>query len=302
MKLLPSLLAAVCLIPAAALAPAPTPVAAAQDPAAKAVHLTFGVYQTDKATEMYKQFTPLLEKLQDDVTAKLGRPVDIELRIFRTYDDGITALVDGSVDFVHIGPASYITAKGKKPELRLLAMEHENEQKRFKGVIVVAKNSPIKSLAELKGHSFAFGDKNSTIGRFLVQAELVKNGIHASDLSGFKYLDRHDQVAAAVEHGDFDAGSVKFSTFQKANEKGTLRGLAEFWNVTKPLVARANLDDATFVAIQQALFELKDPAVLKSLKISGFMASTDSDYDFVREGMKKSLEFDAVQPARQPER
>jgi phosphonate transport system substrate-binding protein len=251
---------------------------------------------------MYKLFTPLLESLQDDVSARLSRPVDIELRIFRTYDDGINSLVEGSVDFVHFGPASYIVAKGKQPKLQLLAMEHENGEKRFKGVIVVAKNSPIKTIEDLRGRRFAFCDRNSTIGRYLVQALLVEHGIHASDLPGSKYLERHDQVAAAVEHGDFDAGSVKVATFLKANEKGTLRKLAEFDNVTKPLVARAGLDDATFAAIQQSLIEFKDLGALKALKISGFMAAADSDYDFVREGMKKSAEFDVPAPVPQPER
>lgn len=277
--------------------PSTTPVT--QTPAQKPLHLTFGVYQSDKATEMYKQFTPLLEALQDDVGQKLSRPVDIELRIFRTYDDGINALVSGDVDFVHFGPASYVTAKAREDGIRLLAMEHENHQKTFKGVIIVAKASPIQTIEDLRGKTFAFGDRNSTIGRYLVQKCLVDNNIHAHDLKSYVYLDRHDQVAAAVEHGDFDAGSVKFSTFQKANERDTLRALKMFENVTKPIVARKGLDDAVFVAIQQSLFhidEKTDKAVLKPLKISGFMEASDDDYQMVRDGMKQAELFDPPVP------
>jgi phosphonate transport system substrate-binding protein len=271
----------------------PKPARPAEDPAPKTLHLSFGVYQTDKATEMYKAFTPLLEALQDDLTKRLGRPVDLELKIFHTYDDGINALVAGNVDFVHFGPASYVTAKAREDGIRLLAMEFEgNREKRFKGVIVVGKQSPIRTIEDLKGKRFAFGDPNSTIGRYLVQAELVENHIHARDLADFKYLERHDQVAAAVEHGDFDAGSVKFSTFQKANERGTLRALAVFWNVTKPLVARKGLDEAVFDAIRQSLITLEDPSVLKAMKVAGFMEASDDDYQMVRDGMKKSEEFD----------
>jgi hypothetical protein len=36
-------------------------------------------------------------------------------------------------------------------------------------VIAVQKDSPLKTLAELKGKKFAFGDQNSTIGRYLAQ-------------------------------------------------------------------------------------------------------------------------------------
>jgi phosphonate transport system substrate-binding protein len=256
--------------------------------------LTFGVYQTDKATVMYRMFTPILESIQDDVSKRLERPVDIQLTIFRSYDDGIAALVEGRVDFVHFGPASYIKAKELNPDVQLVAMEHENGEKRFKGVIAVGKNSPIHTIADLKGKRFAFGDKNSTIGRFLVQAELVSHGIHEKDLAGFKYMERHDQVASAVELGDFDAGSVKVGTFKKYEEKGTLRKLCEFDNVTKPVVARAGLDAQVFAALQQAFYALKDESVLKELKITGFLPTSDAEYDFVRKGMKKAEAFESA--------
>jgi phosphonate transport system substrate-binding protein len=256
------------------------------------VFLSFGVYQVDKATEMYKRFTPFLESLQDDVSKRLGSPCEISLSIFKTYDDAIEALVEGRVDFVHFGPASYVTAKERNPDVRLLAMEHDNGQKTFKGVIIVQKKSTIQTIADLRGKRFAFGDKNSTIGRYLVQAELVSNGVTAGDLAHYDYLDRHDRVASAVEHGDFDAGSVKTSTFTKANEKGTLRVLATFDNVTKPVVARAGLDPAVFKALQETLFACTNEAYFKSEKISGFTAASDDDYKLVREGMRKSAEFE----------
>jgi phosphonate transport system substrate-binding protein len=275
--------------------PAPEPSSSRDEPVVQPLALDFGVYQTDKATEMYKRFTPLLEQLSDGVGRRLERPTDIRLTIFKSYDDAIKALVDGTVDFVHFGPSSYILAKKQNPQIELLAMEHDNGEKRFKGVVIVAKDSSIRAIEDLKGKSFAFGDPNSTIGRFLVQAVLVEHGIHAQDLAGYpnlKYFDRHDQVAAAVQHGDFDAGSVKYSTFKKANEKDTLRVIAQFENVTKPIVARAGLDKIVAAGIKDALFELKDPKVLKELGASGFIATSDDEYQFVRDGMKKADAFD----------
>ena len=199
-----------------------------------AFSLTFGVYQSDKATVMYKMFFPVIKYIQANLKRRLGRPVDIQLRIFRSYDEGIESLVAGKVDFVRFGPASYITAKGRNNRIKLLAMEHKSGKKRFKGLIIAGVDSPIRSLTELKGHSFAFGDRNSTIGRYLAQAELVKAGIHANDLRKFDYLGRHDKVARAVELGDYDAGAVKIKTYKKANKNRTLRIVVSFDNVTKP--------------------------------------------------------------------
>lgn len=266
------------------------------DDTAKTLSLTFGVYQSDKATVMYKKLSPILEYLQDDLESRLGRSVDIHLNIFKSYDEGIDALVKGDIDFVRFGPASYLLAKERAPAVQLVAMELENDQKRFKGAVITRTDSPIRSLADLKGKRFAFGDPNSTIGRYLVQAELVKAGVHASDLAGFKYLDRHDKVAAAVDIGDFDAGAVATSSFDKANEKGTLRVVATFDNVTKPWVARANLDKKLVEGLQLGLYALKDAAVLKELKISGFAPTSDDEYRMVRDGMKGADEFEGKRP------
>ncbi len=256
--------------------------------------LTFGVYQSDKATVMYRKFTPVIDAIQEEMERQLARPVDIELRIFKTYEQANDALVAGEVDFVRFGPASYVIAKNRNPNVQLLAMEHKKGEKRFKGVVVVSAGSPIKSLSELKGKTFAFGDRNSTIGRYLVQAELVKAGVYARDLKAYKYLGRHDLVAKAVELGDFDAGSIKIGTYKKIEKKGQLRILQSFDNVTKPWISREGLEPAVFKAIQQAMLGIDDAETLKDLKSSGFLPTSDAEYEFVRKGMGAAKRFGAA--------
>ena len=258
-----------------------------------ALVLEFGVSQSDKATVMYRKLSPVLEWLQNDLEPRLGRSVDIHLTIFKTYDEGIDSLVQGKVDFVRFGPASYISADRRNEGIDLIAMELENGAKRFQGVIAVKQDSPIKTLAELKGKRFAFGDQNSTIGRYLAQAELVKAGIRASDLASFAYLGRHDMVARAVELGDYDAGSMAAGTFEDSRAAGKLRALATFENVTKPWLARAGLDPAVTAGLRASLLSLKDAAVLKELKVSGFAPASDDDYALVREGMKHADGFES---------
>lgn len=255
------------------------------------VSLSFGLYQSDKATVMYRKFVPVLEYLQGNMERQLGRPVDIQLRIFKTYEEANDAIVNGDVDFVRFGPASYSIAKDRNPNIQLLAMEHKKGKKRFKGVVVVAANSPIQSLVDLKGRRFAFGSKNSTIGRYLVQAELAKAGIRANDLGSYEYLGRHDKVFKAVALGDYDAGSVKESTYKRYNGDGAMRVLMSFDNVTKPWVAREGLEPELMQAIQQSLFVLTDTTVLKELKVSGFLPTSDGEYEFVREGMREASHF-----------
>ncbi|MDM8522265.1 phosphate/phosphite/phosphonate ABC transporter substrate-binding protein [Desulfococcaceae bacterium HSG8] len=252
--------------------------------------ITFGCYTSDKPTTMYGKFNLIMDYLQKQLGSE-GINADIKIKIYPSYMKAIDALVKGDCDFVRFGPASYILAKSRNKNIRLLGMEHKNGEKTFKGIFITAKDSPVTSIKELKNRTFAFGSENSTVGRYLSQAELTKAGIRAGDLKSYKYLGRHDKVALAVAAGNYDAGVVKENTYKKYAESKGLRKIGEFLNVTKPWVVRENFDDKLFSALKKALLKLEDKNVLKSLKQHGFLSATDDDYAFVREGMRLSIEF-----------
>ena len=165
------------------------------------VNLTFGVYASDKPTQMIQSFRPLLNDLEVLVSNKLGERVAIKIQISKTYEEGIDELVNGKVDFARFGPASYVAAKQRNDNIRLIAIESHKGKKAFNGVICVKSGSKIKSVKDLAGKTFAFGDKTSTIGRYLSQKHLAANGITAKSLKSYEYLDRHDKVATAVAAG-----------------------------------------------------------------------------------------------------
>lgn len=260
--------------------------------ARETTHLTFGVYTSDKPTVMFRKFKLILSSIEEKMAAQLDRDVKIKLQIYSRYRDAMLALVRGQVDFVRFGPASYVLVKEENPKIELLAIEENEGERRFQGVIFCRTDSSIESLRDLKGKRFAFGDENSTIGRFLAQAKLVEAGIHWDDLSHKEYLGRHDRVVTAVLHRRFDAGAAKIRTFRKYKDRG-LRILESFDNVTKPWVAREGLDPDTLRELREALLSMKDPRALKSIgkKLSGFGRVRDSEYDFVRAGMKRARAF-----------
>ncbi|MDE0737602.1 MAG: PhnD/SsuA/transferrin family substrate-binding protein [Planctomycetota bacterium] len=254
--------------------------------------LTFGVYTSDKPSEMFKKFKPMLRYFEDEIATRIEEAPQIKLVIYKTYELALRAFINDEVDFVRFGPASYVIAKDRNPDVRLLAIEENKGKRRFNGIICVREDSPFGSLADLRGKSFAFGDENSTIGRYLSQAELVEAGVTSNDLEKFDYLGRHDKVVAAVLHGKYDAGAAKESTFAKYKEKG-LRELKAFDNVTKPWVARGGIAENQFIALQDVLLKTTNPDILKtfSKSLSGFAPCKDSEYDFVRKGMESSRSF-----------
>ncbi|MCP4349163.1 MAG: PhnD/SsuA/transferrin family substrate-binding protein [Desulfobacterales bacterium] len=256
------------------------------------VDLIFGLYASDKPTALKKMFDPVLKELEKKAGAKLGEPVKISIKFSKSYEQGVKDFVDGKVDFVRFGPASYVEAKKSNASIDILAAEAKKGKKTFNGIICVLKSSAIHSAGDLKGKSFAFGNKRSTIGRYLSQQYLIKNGIRASDLDRYEYLKNHQAVAVAVARGIFDAGALKESTFKKIVKKGAdLRSVASFLNVTKPWIARAGLPDKVKKALKESLMEIKDPAVLKELKKDGFLPGDDSDYAVIRSTIENNDSF-----------
>ncbi len=269
------------------------------------VRLNFGVYSSNKPTAMVRTFKPSLNALENSIAEKLGRDVDIRMQIAKDYDQGISDLIKGKVDFSRFGPASYIEAKRVNDAVEILAMESKHNEKVFYGIIAVHTDSDIQSVEDLRGRSFAFGDESSTIGRYLSQLYLKSNDLYASDLSNYKYLGRHDIVGTAVGAGDFDAGALNESTFKKLVAKGEpIRELARFPNVTKPWIARQGLDADVFAALQESLWELKDSKALKSLKVDGFFPGSDEDYQTIRTAMENNdvfFERPVVEAAPEPQ-
>ena len=256
------------------------------------VNLVFGAYTADKPTAVVKKFQPFLALLATDLTQEMGQPVNISMKIARTYDEGIDDLVQGRVDFSRFGPASYITAKTASPRIGIIAMETEDGEKVFKGVIAINATSDLTDVAQLRGRSFAFGDNLSTIGRFLAQDLLLNAGITAADLSHFDYLGRHDAVGAAVGAGSFDAGALKSSTFNKLVAKNVpIKILIEFDNVTKPWIHRADLDPMTVEAMRKVFLTMPASAARKSVTKTDFAKGEDKDFESIRRAMNRSVDF-----------
>ena len=258
------------------------------------LQLEFGVYPSDRATVMYRKFSPILEALRVPLENLLDREVHIHMTIFEDYESGIQALASGEIEFVRFGPSSYILAEEINPNIQLLAMELRNGLKRFNGLIVARKDANIENLEDLHGKSFAFGDPNSTIGRFLSQSLLVDNTIFSDSLCSYSFLGRHDLVAKALITGTHQAGALKASTYKKLCDPDEIQIVQAFSNVTKPWIASSELSVEICSAITSALLIIEDQKVIGELGCSGFAEAKPEEYDLVRESMKNALSFQPV--------
>ena len=262
-------------------------------PAARAdVKLVFGVYASDKPSAMVEQIRPTLDVVERNLSSSLHDRVTIELKVLRDYETGISVLTSGKVDFARLGAVSYVEAKTGAPDIELLASELNGDAPYFHGVICVRRDSPIQAVSDLRGKTFAFGAEQSTMGRYVAQLFLARSGITAADLKSFQYLGRHDRVAAAVAAGQFDAGALEETIFNKlAKESLPIRAIASYRDLTKAWVARVGLDAQLKAKLRQALLAVHDPAALSALRFDGFTATTDADYDPTRAAVKENSRF-----------
>ncbi|TNJ45938.1 PhnD/SsuA/transferrin family substrate-binding protein [Phaeobacter sp. B1627] len=256
------------------------------------ITLVFGTYAADKPSAIVRQFRPFLTFLENRMELLLEEEVTIGLRISKDYEESIEDLALGRVDFARFGPASYVHAMERNPQISIIAMESKQGEKRFKGIIAVHKDSDIEQIEDLAGLTFAFGDELSTIGRYLSQTYLLDAGISASDLHDFEYLGRHDLVGEAIGAGKFSAGALKESTFKQLVAKGVpIKALVSFDNVTKPWLARADLNERVLEVMKEIMLSSRNEEMVKRVAKNGFLAGEDRDYDFVRQAMTRSRDF-----------
>jgi phosphonate transport system substrate-binding protein len=252
----------------------------------------FGTYSADKPSAMVKQLRPSLDRIAQRTSDILGEEVEIRLQVVREYEDGVSLIVSGKVDFARLGPASYVVAKQRNPELDILAVESKDGANTFNGVICVRNDSPVTQIGQLKGKSFAFGSSDSTLGRYFSQLALMRAGVYARDLMRYEYLGRHDMVGRAVGSGLFDAGALEETTFANMVAGGVpIRALLTFSNATRPWVARSGLQPRIRDALRQALLHLNDPAALQALRFDGFVEGSDANYEPTRKAMEENPRF-----------
>ena len=256
------------------------------DPMVLAVH----PYLPD--AELLKRFTPLAEYLGKEIG------LHMEIGIGKNYQDHIDSIGLGKVDIAFMGPASYVLLVERYGTKPLLVRLQSRGNAFFHGMVVTRRDSPVKSIADLKARRFAFGDPNSTMSSLLPQFMLLETGIRLAHLKNFEYLGSHDNVALSVLVGDFDAGGVKEEIYRKYKDRG-LAVLA----TTPPIpehvfVARDDLPPEIFDAVQTALFKLNDTEQGRSIlqRIKGKTAEVapakDSDYDKLRHIMQRLHKID----------
>jgi len=245
---------------------------------AKDETLYFGSVAMDIPAIMHRRLSPLVAYL----STQLRQPVSLLLS--PNMGVAINKVAMNQVQIAYLTPVAYIKAH-EKGAAEILVKTVTNFKDSFQLMIVVKDESKINTVGDLKGRSFAFGDKAALLQRAVV----VSAGIQLEQLGRFNFIGHYDNIVRGVLNGDFDAGILKDTKAFSWKGKGiriihTSPRLPPY-NIT----VSSKIDPVLKQKLKSALLRLDirnetHKKIIQSLstKYSGFKASSDSEYDVVR--------------------
>jgi len=212
------------------------------------------------------------------VPTKLFAPAD--------YNGVIQGLLGGTIDMAWLGASGYAKTYLEDPNAvePVLVKVNTDGSYGYYSIGFARKDSGIKSLEDLKGKVFGFGDPNSTSGYLIPSIEIpmltgstMESGAYFGEV---KFTGGHEQTIVAVNNGDADGGvtwadglgnwedGFNSGALRKAVDAGLIdmNDLVEIWR-SKPIPEGP-------VVLRKAL-----PEMVK-LQMTGLMGSLPAmDYD-----------------------
>lgn len=242
------------------------------------------------AAELQTMFAPLTEYLTREVGEK------VTLVVPKNFDGIAEAVKAGKADIGFVNPLIYVQMKNTV-NIEPLALSSEVKSgTRFRGIIIVRKDSGINQLQDLKGKKFSFVEEDSPAGHIFQKLLLSKAGFDVKkDIVMLPYAKTHEGVVMAVFNKTADAGGVREEQLDKM--KGSLDttqlrivGYTDYFP-NWPFFAAPSLNKSTADKLRTALLKLKpnDPQnekILGPVRLTGFIPVSDREYDDLRAAAK----------------
>jgi phosphonate transport system substrate-binding protein len=277
-----------CLLPSLCLALLPVLLPGQATAAESKTTLNIGLIPSEDAQAMIESSKQVLDSLRQ----KTG--LTIKPFVATDYNGVIEALRSGKLDVAYLGPFSYVLANSvANAEAFAVAVTKKNKSSSYKSLIIARKEAGIDTVAQLKGHTFAFVDPSSTSGHLFPKAGLQQAGYNTDKLfSRVIFSGSHDASILAVANDKVDAAAVADRIFTSAIAKGLVKqdDFKVVWSSRpipeSPMVWRKDLDPALKEKLSKAFAEIKDLPWGDQGMLDGFQPTTDAAYDPIRDAAK----------------
>ncbi|MFG0642123.1 MULTISPECIES: putative selenate ABC transporter substrate-binding protein [Delftia] len=277
--------AAACVLAASTLSSLP---ALAAEPAV----LRVSAIPDEAPTELQRKFEPLGKYL----SAQTG--MKVVFTPVTDYAAVVESLATRKLDLAWLGGFTFVQAKIRTNGTAIPIVQRE-EDARFTSKFITA-NPAIKTLADLKGKSFAFGAPSSTSGSLMPRFFLQQDGINPEkDFKTVAFSGAHDATVAFVAAGKAEAGVLNASVWDKLVEsKKVDTSKVRVFATTPPYfdynwTVRGDLDPALVKKLTDAFLAL-DPAkpehkaILELQRAARFVPTQASNYEGIEAAAKSA--------------
>jgi ABC-type phosphate/phosphonate transport system substrate-binding protein len=232
------------------------------------------------------------EKLRKAMSETIKRPVRLDLCFPIQLAPNLKL---GFYDFALVSPACYAEMGDRESFEIVAASVDEAGHAAHSAVLVVAADSELTDVADLRDKKVAFGRRDDARTHHAGLALLSKHGLEKGDLSlsllpvpgSLKHFSEAPELARAVQNGDFDAGFIDEAVFEQLQcspasqhvlDRERLRVIARTEPVPDMLVIQSpKADPETVETVTEFLLAAGQthPEALRPLLCSAYQTPSD---------------------------
>lgn len=238
--------------------------------------------------KIVRESQPLVSYLEKETGAH------VELVVPTNYAAVVEAIANDKVDIAYLGGFTFVQASQRAGVQPLVQRERDQN---FHSVFITQPGSGINALADIKGHTFAFGDVNSTSGHLMPAYFMRAAGIDPGGLSKTLYTGGHDATALAVANGKIDAGAMDEVVLGNMLKSGKVSSSQiKVFYTTPPFfdyvwAARKGLDPKLRDGFTAAFLKLdasnaENKVLLDLLNATKYVRAEDASYDKLRQAAR----------------
>jgi phosphonate transport system substrate-binding protein len=251
-------------------------------------------------SESKARFEPITAYL----TEKLGRKFE---SVYVNTFDFEDLIQDKRVEFTHTNSILYIIFE-KEYGAKLIATEvRGNHGYKDTGTIIALKNSGIKSFDDMRGKTMVFGPALAPFGYMAQYYLMLANGFDPEQDLAYYAIPwgsfKHEKVIYGVKFGGYDVGAAPRLDLDQMAEEGKIN-LDDFNVIAESIPmpyctvgALPHVDAKLVQQVKDTLLSVKKDEtalvngevlkVLDSAWIDGFVSVDDSEYDSIRDRLKR---------------
>lgn len=239
---------------------------------------SFGVPPLRNAVRLFEAFEPIMDEIN-----RGAQKFRVKLETAKDYTTYEIKVRDRKLAFAILNPHVVIAAE--RLGYRIIGRTGD----KVRGVVVVRRNSMIRTVRDLKWAPISFGSRTDLPGTLMPKAFLLQSGLNVEKRTQPRYVGSQESALMNVHFGRSAAACVSASSWEtfRRGQPGIAEELRVRWT-TEPLVGlgvlvRRDVPQEDVRAVSEVLFSLhrSEPGrrILESIGVSHLRAAGPEAYD-----------------------